>query len=233
MEQQARQLVADSGYTSEPALKACEKRGLTPILAKRSTSNRHGGWDRDRFTYVPERDVFICPAGHEMRHSNENLRFRQSVYRTAKGTCHRCPLKASCSPGRAERSVTRRWDAGLWEEFELHMSSRRARRLIRRRKVVVEPIIGDSKVKHGLDSACFRGREKMLIQALLTASLLNIKQLVRQVPVPQAGNAALAVRPPTPLTACPRLRSSARLLHCGSASRRTARRQRIRQPYGR
>ena len=138
VKQPARELVADSGYTSEPALKACEKRGLLPTLAWRSTRNRHGGWDRDRFTYVPERDVFICPAGHEMRHSNENLRFRQSVYRTVKGTCHRCPLKASCSPGRAERSVTRRWDAGLWEDFELHLSSRRARRNLRRRKVVVE-----------------------------------------------------------------------------------------------
>lgn len=59
----------------EPALKACEKRGLLPTLARRSTSNRHGGWDRDRFTYVPERDVLVCPAGHAMRHSNENLRF--------------------------------------------------------------------------------------------------------------------------------------------------------------
>jgi transposase len=219
VEQPARELVADSGYTSEPALKACEKRGLLPTLAKRSTSNRHGGWDRDRFTFVPERDVFICPAGHEMRHSNENLRFRQSVYRTVKGTCHRCPLKASCSPGRAERSVTRRWDAGLWEEFELHVSSRRARRHLRRRKVVVEPIIGDSKVKHGLDRACFRGREKMLIQALLTASVLNIKQLVRRVPVLQTGSAALAASPPTSITACPRLRSSAHLRRYRSARR--------------
>lgn len=142
-----------------------------------------------------------------MHHSNENLRFRQSVYRTIKGTCHRCPLKANCSPGRGERSVTRRWDAGLWEEFELHLTSRRARRHLRRRKVVVEPIIADSKVKHGLDRACFRGRENMLIQALLTASVLNIKQLVRRVPVLQAGSAALEVSSPTPVTARPRLRS--------------------------
>jgi transposase len=233
VEQPARELVADSGYTSEPALKACEKRGLLPTLAKRSTSNRHGGWDRDRFTYVPERDVFVCPAGHEMHHSNENLRFRQSVYRTVKGTCHRCPLKASCSPGRGERSVTRRWHAGLWEEFELHLSSRRARHHLRRRKVIVEPIIGDSKVKHGLDRACFRGRENMLIQALLTASVLNIKQLVRRVPIPQAGSAALAVSPPTPVAACSRQRSSAHRLHCRRASHRSASRREADGPPGR
>jgi hypothetical protein len=60
--------------------------------------------------------------------------------------------------------------------------------------VFVEAIIGDSKVKHGLDRACFWGREKMLIQALLAASVLNIKQLVRRAPVLQDGTAALAGR---------------------------------------
>ncbi len=108
--------------------------------------------------------------------------------------------------------MTRRWDAGLWEEFELHLTSRRARRLMRRRKVVVEPIIGDCKTKHGLDRARFRGREKMLIQALLTASVVNIKQLVRRAPVLQAGNAPLAVSAQTPITARPCSRSLAHLL---------------------
>lgn len=144
----ARELVADSGYTSEPVLKECAERGLLPTLVKRSIQNRHGGFDRDRFTYVPERDVFICPAGQEMRHSNENVRFRQSVYRTTKGTCQRCPLKSECSPGPSERSVTRRWDAGLWEEYQQHLSSRRARRHLRRREAVVEPVIADAKIKH-------------------------------------------------------------------------------------
>jgi IS5 family transposase len=187
-----RELVADSGYSSEVAYQACVERNVVPTLAWRALNNRHGGFDREQFTYLPERDIFICPAGHEMRHSSENLRFRQSVYRTVKGTCHRCPLKSCCSPGRAERSVTRRWEARLWEEVERHLQTRQARRLLRRRKAVVEPIIADAKIKHGMVRAQFRGREKMQIQALLTAATLNLKQLVRRLPVGQSGAAALA-----------------------------------------
>ncbi len=186
-----RELVADSGYASEAAYLDCVVRGVTPTLAWRALNNRHGGFDRDRFTYLAERDVFVCPAGHEMRHSSENQRFRQSVYRTVKGTCHRCPLKAQCSPGRAERSVTRRWEAGLWERVELHLQTRHARRQLRRRRTIVEPIIADGKDKHGLRRAQFRGRGNMHIQAVLTASVLNIKQLVRWGPVPQSGAAAI------------------------------------------
>jgi len=63
----------------------------------------------------------------------------------------------------------------------------------------VEPIIADGKDKHGLRRAQFRGRGNMHIQAVLTASVLNIKQLVRWGPVPQSGAAALTVvRPPVP-----------------------------------
>ena len=189
-----RELVADSGYSSEVAFQACVERGVTPIFAWRALNNRHGGFDRDRFTYVPERDVFICPAGQPMRHSSENLRFRQSVYRTVKGTCHRCPLKSQCSPGRAERSVTRRWEADLWEEIERNLKTRHARRLLRRRQAVVEPVFADAKEKHGMRRAQFRGRQNMLIQALLTAAVFNIKQLVRHRPLPQSGMATKPLR---------------------------------------
>ena len=205
----ARELVADSGYGSEIAYQACADRGVTPTIAWRRLNNRHGGFDRDRFTYIPERDVFICPAGHEMRHSSENQRFRQSVYRTVKGTCHRCPLKAQCNPGRAERSVTRRWEAGLWERVEQHLQTPHARRQLRRRRTVVEPLIGDSKEKHGLHRAQFRGRGNMLIQALLTATVLNIKQLVRRGPVAQSGAAVITL----PRPACSPLRAICRCIN--------------------
>ncbi len=53
-----------------------------------------------------------------------------------------------------------------------------------------ERIFADAKVKHGLDRAQLRGRAKMQIQALRTATTMNVKRLIRQRPVPQAGIAA-------------------------------------------
>ena len=89
--------------------------------------------------------------------------------------------------------MTRRWEAGLWEKVEQHLQTRHARRQLRRRCTVVEPLIADGKEKHGLRRAQFRGRGNMLIQALLTATVLNIKQLVRWGPVAQSGAAVITL----------------------------------------
>lgn len=47
-----------------------------------------------------------------------------------------------------------------------------------RRKTLIEVLFGIAKTFHGLSRAKMRGLEKMEIQALLTASALNLKKLV-------------------------------------------------------
>ena len=183
----ARELVGDTGYGREVAFKECLVRGVQPTLRVRNLGNVHGGFTRDHFTYVPERDVFICPEGKEMRHFTDNFRQRQAIYKPRRGTCKGCPLKAQCAPGQGDRAVIRRWDVDIWEQVEERLASRPGRALLRRRQIVSERIFADAKVKHGLDKAQFRGRAKMQIQALLTAATMNLKRLLRQRPVPQAG----------------------------------------------
>lgn len=178
-------------HGSEAAFKACLRRGVQPTIGIRSLANRYG-FNRDLFTYVPERDLYICPEGKELHRLTDNPQFRQSVYRPARGTCQNCPLKANCAPGRSDRHIIRRWETALWEELEEHLKSRHARSLMRRRRVVSERTFADAKTKHGLDRAQFRGRVKMRIQALLTASAMNLRQLVKRQPVAQAGMAAQA-----------------------------------------
>jgi transposase len=53
----------------------------------------------------------------------------------------------------------------------------RARQSIRRRKVWVETVFGDGKECHGLRRAQFRGRDRMRIQAFLTATAYNVRKL--------------------------------------------------------
>jgi Transposase domain (DUF772) len=114
----ARELVGDTGYGREVAFKECLVRGIQPTLRVRNLSNVHGGFTRDRFTYVPERDVFICPEGKEMRHFTDNFRQRQAIYKPRRGTCKGCPLKSQCAPGQGDRAVIRRWDIDIWEQVE-------------------------------------------------------------------------------------------------------------------
>jgi transposase len=182
-----RELVGDRGYGTEAANKACEERGVVATLAMRSFSNAHGSIHRDRFAYVSDRDIFICPAGQEMPRSGENRPVRTSIYRTPRGACAACPLKPECAHGRADRSVSRRWDGDLWEGWQAHLQSRHARHMLRRRQVVSERAFAVGKERHGLGRAQFRGRPNMRIQALMTAAAMNLWQLARFLPVRNAG----------------------------------------------
>ena len=47
--------------------------------------------------------------------------------------------------------------------------------------------MADLKSKHGFERAQFRGRASVQIQALLTAAVINVKQLMKRVPEVQGG----------------------------------------------
>jgi hypothetical protein len=53
----------------------------------------------------------------------------------------------------------------------------RARHSIRRRKVWVETVFGDGKERRGLRRTQFRGRDRMRMQARLTAMADNVRKL--------------------------------------------------------
>ncbi len=96
----ARELVGDTGHGREVAFKESLARGVEPTLRIRNLGNRHASFNRDRFTYVPKRDVFMCPEGKEMRHFTDNFRQRQAICKPARGTCKGCPLKPNARPAR-------------------------------------------------------------------------------------------------------------------------------------
>ena len=139
------------------------------------------------------------------------------MYKIAKGACRECPLKPQCAPGPTDRMISRRWDAGVVEEMQDRLRSRRGRRLLKRRSTISERINADAKEKHGMAKAQFRGRAKMQMQALLTATAINLKALAHRRPEAQSGIAATAVglrspRPCSALNARARVSMSARLV---------------------
>ncbi len=190
-----RELVGDSGYGSDAAVRDCAARGVLPTLNVRRRGNKYGLFALEDFTFVPDQDVYRCPAGQELRRAAEHFTLRKSVYRPKqRGVCATCPLKAQCTPGRVDRQLMRPWDANMLEEVRAHLAMPKGRWLLRRRQVVSERIMADLKSKHGFERAQFRRRPSVQIQALLTAAVINLKQLVKRRPEAQSGTAL------TPLT---------------------------------
>src|SRR5215475_5674021 len=60
--------VADRGYFNSPEILECAEAGITVTLPKPMTSGAKadGRFGKQDFVYVPERDVYRCPAGQQL-----------------------------------------------------------------------------------------------------------------------------------------------------------------------
>ncbi len=189
-----RELVGDSGYGTETGLRECESRGIVPTLNQKRKGNNTGLFSIDDFTYLVDRDVYVCPAGTELVRAAEHFTLGKSVYRPkGKYTCAKCSLKAQCTTGRVNRQLQRSWGAEVSDRARLHVTSRLGQRRLQRRQVVSERIMADLKSKHGFERAQFRRRPSVQIQALLTAAVINLKQLVKRRPEAQSSTALTRV----------------------------------------
>lgn len=191
-----RELVADSGYGSEAAIRETVARGLLPTLNYRRRGNSTGGFPREDFIYDRERDLYICPAGLEMTRVAENFSKRVTKYGPKFGSCAKCPLKSRCcATAKRDRKIERSWGGDVVDDARERVTSRIGRARLRRRQVLCERIIADLKSKHGLERAQFRRRPSFQIQALLTAAAVNVKQLLKRPPEAQSGWAVAEALP--------------------------------------
>jgi len=75
-------IVADAGYSNGEQAEACESKGIIPhVPANRAVNNKGDGtlFDRTAFTYQPESDALLCPAGKKLRRKQLSRRDR-AVY---------------------------------------------------------------------------------------------------------------------------------------------------------
>jgi len=102
--------VADRGYFNGEEIKACEDAGVTVTLPKPMTSGAKadGRFGKQDFVYLPEEDVYRCPAGERLTYRMTTVENGQRMRRYWTSACRACPLKAKCTKG-PERRITR-WE---------------------------------------------------------------------------------------------------------------------------
>ncbi len=91
-------LAADKSYNTSPFLSWLEDQKITqyiPVLDQ--TKETDGKLTREAFTYNAERDVFVCPQGHDLRLRADIPERRLKRYRGNKRVNSACPIKASCT----------------------------------------------------------------------------------------------------------------------------------------
>jgi len=102
--------VADRGYFSGEEILACDQAGITVTLAKPMTSGieARGRFGKQDFVYLPEEDVYRCPAGERLKYYFTTVENGLRLRRYWTNACRTCALKSRCTTG-VQRRITR-WE---------------------------------------------------------------------------------------------------------------------------
>jgi len=187
----AESVTADTTYGNGEFLQWLADRNITPYMRTRDSVRRKNSpyYGPERFTYQPESNSYICPAGQQLNYGGRSLRNRTRVYIGTRKRCGGCALKAECT------SAAVRYLAIHVEE----PARQRARKLAntpefakaQRQRKKVEALFAELKNQIGLRRLRLRRIRFVREQFYLAAVAQNLKRLVRFLhkPAPQIATA--------------------------------------------
>ena len=95
------EMLADRGYFSGEEIVACEALGVTPYVPKPLTSGAKadGRFGKQDFTYLPDQDVYRCPAGRHLPYHMTTVQRGMTLHSYWDlASCRACALKPQCTP---------------------------------------------------------------------------------------------------------------------------------------
>jgi len=174
-----KQATGDTTYATLKNIKGLEDDGIKAYVPLPSWSRRQGRYGQERFTYLPEREVYVCPQGQELTKVTSKDTENAYVYQARPQVCNACSVKSSCTDSVKGRTLQRPFDQEYIERVRRYHETEACRSAISKRKVWVEPLFAEAKTLHGLRRFRLRGIEKVNMEGLMTAAGQNIKRLLR------------------------------------------------------
>jgi transposase len=102
---EVRAVVADKGHHSGENRAGLEERELVGLIASPNTARGKPGFRREDFTYDPERDLLVCPAGVLLRR-RQLPEGAARQYQARGSDCRACPHFGVCTQSQTGRSVS-------------------------------------------------------------------------------------------------------------------------------
>ena len=173
-----KRVVTDSLYGSEECLGYLQNKNIDTVIKQRAGGNKHGCFDKSEFCYN-NKDVYICPAGKQLRRTRTQKSNNKAYYSGSSETCRHCSLRAKCIGSTLPNSVRQvtRYDSPYADRAKQLCNSSLGKRLLGLRQTCIEGLFGQAKSLHGLRRARWRRLLNMHIQTLLTTTILNLKKL--------------------------------------------------------
>src|SRR6266536_2431558 len=171
-------LAADTTYGNGELLQWLDDRGITPyIRVKEGPNSPPDLYGIEKFTYVPEENCYLCPAGKPLNYVGINQRNRAHRYYSTVKRCRGCGQKPQCTRGKFRTIAIHTCEAARQKADEVAKTPEFAVALGKRRKV--EALFSELKNLIGLRRLRLRRIKFVREQFYLAAVAQNLKRLVR------------------------------------------------------
>ncbi len=208
-------MTADAGYHSEQNLQELDEKSIPALIADaqmrkrderfkdqgkykalpdplydkgtRTTKVSHGKFKPNDFSYDPDANSCICPAGKHLYSNGSQCTTRGRTnhrFTGAKRDCVPCKLREQClrTPNKTEVRHVAFFEKDVChhkytEAMRKRIDSPGGRALYGRRIATVEPVFGNLRHNKGLDRFTLRGRTKVDTQWKLYCMVHNIEKL--------------------------------------------------------
>jgi len=170
-------LLGDMAYSDGDVREAVEKTGAE-LVAKVPPVTNSGRFPKTDFVIDTKAGTVTCPAGNvtsEGRPAKDHKGRAVTRFSFAPATCAACPLREQCTTSDQGRSVVLSAHEDRITRARAAQAEPETKALLRRRSKVERKI--DHLQDLGMGKARYRGRRRTRLQALLAATVANVKRL--------------------------------------------------------
>jgi Transposase DDE domain len=174
--------VADRGYFNSPEILDCAEAGITVTLPKPMTSGAksQGRFGKQDFVYVPEKDVYRCPAGEHLIYRFTAQEDGRTIRRYWTTACPKCPLQSRCTTG-PERRIPRWEHEHVLDAVQERLDT--SPEAMRMRRETVEHPFGTMKARMGATHFLTKTLPKVATEMSLSVLAYNLTRVMNIVGV--------------------------------------------------
>jgi hypothetical protein len=133
----------------------------------------------ERFSYDEERDVYICPAGEELKpvsRSVKKARYSKEYLIYGTKECRTCPVRQQCTTSKYGRKIKRWVHQKVLDRLRARL--RDNPEILKQRKALVEHPFGTIKVAMDHERLLMKGLKHVGTEIKLTVLCYNFKRVM-------------------------------------------------------
>jgi transposase len=176
---------ADSGYASTDELEKIDKQGIKVIVPSQRQASKFEPHEfaKERFTYDPKNDCYICPLGYKLTLSSTNKKNKTYII-SDKKICLACPHYGICTRSKTGRTIARLLNEEVRQRLEAQYEEPQSQEIYKLRKQKAELPFGHIKRNLKVDSFLLRGLKGVRAEASILSTCFNLVRMITLLGVP-------------------------------------------------